>query len=360
MIVSNPAIIRSVVVLPHPDGPTRARNSLCGCSSSRSSDSLRLVVIHLAEIPQQNACHSVSCLLRQHSHDACYDPRPPIQLPPHGISRCLTGRCEGMCLRVPSVAGHPARVHIPVDGRRICGRMSLPAQIEYGVVRQRRHLLFLCVECAQRRRPRKMIEIGFSFARSQDCRSLQSEAAICASIEIRLRSPRVTPCLPGVSSRAPSATRSMRSCSPTSLKDAMLKAASCQPKPPWRTHFRCQLPGHPAQVGAAARRWIDEPRQGRQVRACPEPPCQRAAPLCADRQHRRHPALLRVPHRRGADGGASGRIPPGRCRPRRSRRHSARCAMQSRWGPVASRPTLPFTRRSQKPRATPDSTTLNH
>src|SRR6478735_6746210 len=176
--------------------------------------------------------------------------------------------------------GQPARFYISVDGPRSCGRMSVSVQIEYELsVKMTSFILF--AESAWRRRPRKLTEIGSSFPRSKDCWSFQSKAAICASIEKRLRSPRVTPCSPGVSSRS-SATRFMRSCSPTSLKDAMRKAA-----------------------------------RGRQF--CPEAPCERTAPFRADRQHRRHSALLRVPHCRRADGGASGRIPPGRCRPGKDR-----------------------------------------
>ena len=38
---SNPAIIRSVVVLPQPEGPRSAKNEPCGITNERSSTALK-------------------------------------------------------------------------------------------------------------------------------------------------------------------------------------------------------------------------------------------------------------------------------------------------------------------------------
>ena len=53
-IASRPATMRSAVVLPHPDGPTRTMNSLSAMSRSRRAHGLGAVRVHLPDIVEHD------------------------------------------------------------------------------------------------------------------------------------------------------------------------------------------------------------------------------------------------------------------------------------------------------------------
>jgi hypothetical protein len=56
-IVSRPAIIRSAVDLPQPDGPTRTRNSPSSMSRLRSWIAWISVVVDLVDLVENDRCH---------------------------------------------------------------------------------------------------------------------------------------------------------------------------------------------------------------------------------------------------------------------------------------------------------------
>ncbi len=56
-IVSSPAIIRSAVDLPQPDGPTSTKNSLSAMSSDEVVHGVEPVVVDLVDAVELDRCH---------------------------------------------------------------------------------------------------------------------------------------------------------------------------------------------------------------------------------------------------------------------------------------------------------------